>query len=71
MRKNALNGIRYMGIAITFIGLGIIVGLYLSDSGFRYPYPFVAALIFMGAVIQRFAAKPSSDGSREYPKSDC
>jgi hypothetical protein len=52
MKDNTLNTIRYIGIATKFFGLGIIAGLYLSDSQFRYPYVLVAILIFVGVIVQ-------------------
>lgn len=52
MKDKTLNTIRYIGLAIKFFGLGIIAGLYLSDSHFRYPYILVAILIFVGVMVQ-------------------
>jgi hypothetical protein len=48
MKDNTLNTIRHIGVATKFFGLGIIAGLYLSDSQFRYPYILVVILIFAG-----------------------
>jgi hypothetical protein len=57
MRDNTLNTIRHIGVAIKFFGFGIIVGLYLSYSQFRYPYILVAVLIFTGVIAQRFGGQ--------------
>ena len=55
MKDNTVNTIRGIGDAIKFFGLGIIAGLYLSDSQFRYPYIVIFILIFSGICISIWA----------------
>ncbi|MEJ5261028.1 MAG: hypothetical protein WHS88_12645 [Anaerohalosphaeraceae bacterium] len=43
---------RHIGIAIKYFALGIIAGLYVSDSGFRYPYLVIAALLLIGEIVR-------------------
>jgi len=41
----------HIGTAIKYFALGIIAGLYVSDSGFRHPYLVIAALLLIGESI--------------------
>ena len=55
MSDKVLNIIRYIGVAMKFLGLGIIGGLYIADSQFRYPYLLVGILIFAGECARLWA----------------
>ena len=48
MKNNTLNTIRHIGVATKFFGIGIIAGLFLSDSQFHHPYIVVIILILVG-----------------------
>lgn len=48
MGRNVLNLICRIGVAVKFFGFGIIGGLYISHSNFRYPYLLVFIFIFAG-----------------------
>lgn len=56
MSDNTLNTIRHIAVAVKFFGIGVIGGLYMSHSQFRYPYLLAFIFIFAGECT-RFWAK--------------
>ncbi|MDD5063732.1 MAG: hypothetical protein PHQ35_03090 [Phycisphaerae bacterium] len=48
MSSDTLDTICRIAAAVKFFGLGIIGGLYISDSQFRYTYLLVFIFIFAG-----------------------
>jgi len=56
--------VRYIGIAIKYFALGVIAGLYVSDSGFRHPYLVIAALPLIGESI-RIGAQHKLENRKE------
>ena len=57
MSDNTLSTIRQVAVAVKFFGFGIIGGLYMSDSQFRYPYLLVFILIFAGECTRVWAKR--------------